>query len=107
MVEAVLYLRPGLPLSHWLRRAGQSARGVSSLYSASQLREDVRLDLTHAFDRPLEFSGETAQRHRVVRETARPEDAAFTQIENCERVDEGCMAMRRFLRIDELASLRS
>src|SRR5438270_12622146 len=71
--------------------------GDGALDRRLYLLESTDLDLPHTFARHAEFGGEVFQRHRLLGQTPRLEDAAFPRIEHADGAVQRLAAMIKFL----------
>src|SRR5687767_9197382 len=91
----------GLVHGHGLRRRRRFHRGDAVLHRLLHLLEGAHFDLAHAFARDAELGGEVLERHRVLGEAARLEDAPLTIVEHGERVGERQPAVVGLLALGE------
>src|ERR1700720_2939828 len=71
------------------------------LHSPLRLLEGAHLDLTHALARDAELHRQILERHRIIGELARLEDAPLALAEHGERLAKRLLAILRFLVFDE------
>src|SRR6266516_5067176 len=71
--------------------------GDRALDGRLHLLESADLDLPHAFARHAEFGGEVFQRHRLLRQAPRLEDAAFPGVEHADGAVQRLAAMVELL----------
>src|SRR5674476_805131 len=73
------------------------------LHRLLHLLEGAHLDLAHALARDAEFGCQILERDRIVRETARLEDAPLALVEHVERADQRLVAVIAFLVLGQQA----
>ena len=81
------------------RRGGRTGlhRCDAALHRALHLLERAHFDLTHALAGDAELGGQILERDRVVRQSARLEDAALAVVEHGECIAKSFAAIVRFL----------
>src|SRR5215472_18344510 len=83
----------GAPAARLVDGEGRPPAGDRDLHRPPHLLEGAHLDLTHALARDAELHRQILERHRIIGELARLEDAPLALAEHGERLAERLLAI--------------